>query len=113
MGISALSWRDSIDRLKEGCLIFPWNSRVRVFQGLLHISSDPLIKYTSTVRKGQDRENQAIHGWREPSHLPDSWGTGRETSPSDRTEGHSGTWRREPSNARGDSVRPGTPGGCR
>src|SRR5512135_3531781 len=46
MGISALSWRDSIDRLKEGCLIFPWNSRVRVFQGLLHISSDPLIKYS-------------------------------------------------------------------
>ena len=68
---------------------------------------------TSTVRTSQDRENQAIPGWREPSHPPDSWGTCRETSPSDCTEGHSGTWWRQPSNAQGDSVRPGMPGCCR
>ena len=47
IGISTLSWPDSIDRLKEDRFIFPWNSRVRVFHGQLHISSDPLTKYVS------------------------------------------------------------------
>src|SRR6266511_2107982 len=72
-----------------------------------------LPRKTSTVRKGRDRENQVILGWREPSHLPESWRACRETSPSDRTVGHTGTWWCQPSNAQGDSVSPGTPGCCR
>src|SRR5512135_526863 len=55
----------SIDRLKEGRIIFPCNSRVRVFQGLLHISSDPLINYSiSLTRLAQ--ESMMLDGFRSP-----------------------------------------------
>src|SRR6266545_2650318 len=86
----------------------------RLFDNLvLPVEGGRLPRKTSTVRKGRERENQAIPAWREPSHPPDSWGTCRETSPSDRTVGHTGTWWCQPPNAQGDSVRPGMPGSCR
>ena len=99
----ALEWRTSFQ--DDG----PW-----LFDNLmLAVEGGRLPRKTSTVRKSQDREDQAIHGWREPSHPPDSWRTCRETSPSDRTAGHTGTRWCEPLNAQGDSVRPGNHGCCR
>src|SRR6266540_4163270 len=47
---------------------------------VLPVEEGRLPRKTSTVRKGRDRENQVILGWREPSHLPESWRACRETS---------------------------------
>jgi len=57
---------------------------------MLPIGRERPSRKTSTVRKGLDREDQAILGWRGPSHPPGSWGTGRATAPPDRTAGHHG-----------------------
>jgi hypothetical protein len=102
---STTSWKGGCPSLEDGS----W-----LFENLgLPVGRERPSRQASTVRKGRDRANHAIPGRREPSRPPDSWRTGRETSASDRTVGHTGTRWHQPSNAQGDRVRPGTPGCCR